>query len=144
MTRRTTDSLAHIDIRGWNARGHLDRPGPFVVPFHPGSGFAPSKLQCWREARDCVSILANLRGIRPCLIEVTTTRCNYGSRRYWFLCPRCRGRCAVLYVDWGELTCRLCSRLCYRSQRKVRGWIDPQSKTLLTHKNPDFPDRACP
>lgn len=37
-------------------------------------------------------------------IRTTTTPCNLGGLRTWFLCPRCSRRCAILYPD----LCRLC------------------------------------
>ena len=45
-------------------------------------------------------------------IQLTTTRCHYGNVRYWFLCPRCDGRVAVLYFNrW--FGCRKCFELVY-------------------------------
>jgi hypothetical protein len=57
-------------------------------------------------------------------VEVTTvylesTRMYFGGRRLWFRCPRCDGRCRVLYGTW-RIACRRCHRLRYLSQRETR------------------------
>jgi hypothetical protein len=56
--------------------------------------------------------------------EVTTVylesrRMYFGGRRLWFRCPRCEGRCRVLYGTW-RIACRRCHRLRYLSQRETR------------------------
>lgn len=50
-------------------------------------------------------------------IPVTFTRCNYGGRRPWFLCPLCGRRCAILHVPpYGGIGCRMCLDLGYTSE----------------------------
>jgi len=44
------------------------------------------------------------------------TRCNYGGKRKWFLCPHCGKRVAVLYGADIRFLCRHCYRLPYSSQ----------------------------
>ncbi len=53
-------------------------------------------------------------------IELTTTACHYGKHRYWFTCPNCWGRVAVLYLGNGGLACRKCYRLAYSIENKTR------------------------
>ena len=48
-------------------------------------------------------------------IPVTTTRPNYGGLRYWFNCPRCGKRVAVLYCA-GYCVCRHCIGAKYQTQ----------------------------
>ena len=43
-------------------------------------------------------------------IEITSTPCHFGGRRYWFVCPICRRRCAILY----PFICRICAKGRYR------------------------------
>lgn len=52
----------------------------------------------------------------PQLIRVDWTRCNYGGRRPWFLCPFCQRRSGKLYEMLGGLGCRTCANLAYASQ----------------------------
>ena len=49
-------------------------------------------------------------------ITITRTACNYGKSRPWFMCPRCTGRVAKLYLRGGRFACRKCQRLVYSSQ----------------------------
>jgi hypothetical protein len=48
-------------------------------------------------------------------IEIDSTPCNYGGWRYWFCCPGCRRRCAVLYIKH-HVRCRICHGLIFESQ----------------------------
>lgn len=43
-------------------------------------------------------------------VEVVSTQCNFGGKRWWFLCPQCARRCAILYPR----LCRICSGGRYR------------------------------
>jgi hypothetical protein len=74
-------------------------------------------------------------GGAPLLVQLVSTPCHYGGRRWWALCPACARRCAVLYLraslarsfaaklrgepDAGwYLECRVCVGRPYASQ----GW----------------------
>lgn len=68
-------------------------------------------------------------------IELTTTPCNFGELRYWFLCPlvkngvKCNRRVGVLYKGGDYFGCRHCYNLSYHSRNenpRFRGlpWID--------------------
>ena len=49
-------------------------------------------------------------------VALERTDCRFGYFRFWWRCPGCQRRCAVLY--WPEhLECRVCHGLVYRSQR---------------------------
>ena len=58
-------------------------------------------------------------------LELTSTRCNFGGRRFWFVCPLtnngipCRRRAFTLHLPPGGqyFGCRLCHRLTYRSSQ---------------------------
>jgi len=50
--------------------------------------------------------------IRRVRVKVVSTPCHLGGKRYWFLCPRCGRRCAILYPFW----CRTCMRGRYLSE----------------------------
>jgi hypothetical protein len=57
-------------------------------------------------------------------IRLTTTSCNFGGVRYWFVCPsvknsvQCSRRVGVIYIDRKYFACRCCHRLTYSSQHK--------------------------
>ena len=49
---------------------------------------------------------------------------DFGGQRQWFRCPRCHGRCLVLYVG-ARFYCRKCYRLKYQSQSE-----DPAQRAI--------------
>lgn len=49
-------------------------------------------------------------------VPILTTGCTYGGLRYWFGCPRCGGRVAILYLRNLGFGCRKCCRVVYASQ----------------------------
>ena len=53
-------------------------------------------------------------------LRVTTTPCNYGKVRHWFVCPYCSGRCAIVYLGKSGFACRKCYGLCYASENKTK------------------------
>jgi hypothetical protein len=44
------------------------------------------------------------------------TPCNFGGKRPWLLCPRCRRRVALIYSVGKRFLCRHCYRITYSSQ----------------------------
>lgn len=48
-------------------------------------------------------------------VHFDQTPVYFGGQRRWFLCPRCDGRCRILYGG-AKFFCRKCYRLQYRSQ----------------------------
>ena len=59
-------------------------------------------------------------------VDLASTACHYGGKRYWFLCPitidgkPCGKRVAVLYLGGNVFGCSGCYSLTYRS-RKLSG-----------------------
>lgn len=55
-------------------------------------------------------------------ISLTTTRCNYGGKRYWFICPLskngvyCGKRVGVIYSVDKWFGCRDCADVAYQAQ----------------------------
>ena len=55
-------------------------------------------------------------------IRLTTTACNYGGKRYWFICPLskngkyCGRRVGVIYLIGKYFGCRHCGEIAYDSQ----------------------------
>jgi len=84
----------------------------------------------WGGNGNCLQIKFTRDGIKQEQnILLTFTRCNYGGRRAWFLCPICGRRVGKVYLPCtiyinGErvkkFACRNCYRLTYL-QRQERG-----------------------
>ena len=53
-------------------------------------------------------------------VSLVTTPCNFGGVRYWFGCPHCGRRVAVLYLAPGDVyfRCRHCNNLSYHSRNR--------------------------
>lgn len=52
-------------------------------------------------------------------VYVSSTKCNYGGKRFWFICPNtnCRRQCSKLYFKDSYFVCLKCSRLLYYNQK---------------------------
>lgn len=62
------------------------------------------------------------------IIPVVSTRCNFGGKRWWYICPlivngdSCLRRCRILYLPPGTeyFGCRECHQLSYESKQRHR------------------------
>ena len=55
------------------------------------------------------------------LVHTQTSPCHLGGQRYWFTCPRCSKRVAVLYAPGRYFACRQCGGLGYATQKEGAG-----------------------
>ena len=53
-------------------------------------------------------------------INLLTTPCNYGGKRYWLQCPYCFNRVGVLALGGSLFACRRCYKVPYASQQESR------------------------
>lgn len=130
--RKVVESVAtQVDVRRLHREGKL-QPGTeletwafFLLDRHRESGRA------W-VGEECVTFCFRWNAFAQLWKDVTEevplvwTRCHYGSRRPWFLCPgpeeqRCGRRAAILFGTPEEprLLCRTCCGLAYDSQRET-------------------------
>lgn len=108
----------------------------------------------WKEQQDKMSFLLDLRDHNNMLLEldytirnngdndwrpitirypIVSTPCNYGGKRYWFICPiynhgrYCGRRVAALYLGGGSdyMACRHCYNLTYRSRNQGYSFVNP-------------------
>lgn len=111
---KTAGKLA-IDVRRLHRDGHLAGSNRITWTWSSGSAI---ELE---TTPDIVTLVYNYkdphgewRAVRQ-PVTVTRTLCHYGGSRPWFVCPRCHGRVAILYL-WNAPACRKCARLVYPSQ----------------------------
>jgi hypothetical protein len=68
-------------------------------------------------------------------VPILATGCTYGGKRYWFGCPRCGKRVAILNLRSRRFACPSCQRLSYASLSEdelgVYGASNPRSKGRL-------------
>lgn len=69
-------------------------------------------------------------------VSLEKTTCNFGGFRFWFHCPRCNKRVAMLYLVRGRFTCRHCYNFTYNSRNISRG------KYFFVHKMADKEEQA--
>jgi hypothetical protein len=50
-------------------------------------------------------------------VALTTTPCNYGKSRHWFVCPHCNQRAAILFLG-PQVACRRCYNMAYPVQNE--------------------------
>jgi hypothetical protein len=69
-------------------------------------------------------------------LPLTSTQCNLGGTRHWFLCPQrvgegqpCGRRVALLYLRLHVFDCRKCCGLAYTSQSERRN----RSRAVIQH-----------
>jgi len=123
-TKTTTESQHRVDIRYLKKQGLL----------HAGSA---GTLSWSRNGEKTGSIGYRIEPKRMILnyrhkpyggdwvdVEETVyfdkTPCNYGGFRYWFHCPGCGRRVALLYGAGKYFLCRHCHNLTYASQQEDR------------------------
>lgn len=111
---KTAGKLA-VDVRRLHRDGHLS--GCCRMTWHWSNGAAidvettPEMVTLTYRYKDGGGEWRDVR--QP--VTVTRTPCHYGGSRPWFVCPRCHGRVAILYL-WNVPACRKCARLVYPSQ----------------------------
>lgn len=105
-----------IDVRRFQREDML-RPGSWSWQWKDAyTGEVNSSIGIWGNAHTItLSYSIDERPITE-RITITRTACNYGKSRPWFVCPRCTGRVAKLYLRGGRFACRKCQHLVYSSQ----------------------------
>jgi hypothetical protein len=80
--------------------GKFSRPKKFIFGYWVSEGDTRRKIQVW--------------------VDIFSTRCNFGGKRWWFICPQnlCNRNVGILYVKDKILACRHCHNLSYASQNE--------------------------
>jgi hypothetical protein len=124
--RATTENYHSLDVRRLAREGILEpgyaggwnwlRRGEVVASI----GMCVEENCVLLTYRHCTR--GNERISKNYLVYIAWTRCHFGGRRPWWLCPNsgCGRRVAVLYSSEMFL-CRHCLDLAYPSQRKSTG-----------------------
>jgi len=123
-SKDTVDGVKSLDINWLNRKGFLRAGRVFTLSWtYRGE---PSGWIRARSDPDQVTLTYRCRyggGDWKAVeepVRLTWTRCNYGGRRPWFICPRvgCGRRVGKLYAGGKYFLCRHCYDLAYESQRE--------------------------
>jgi hypothetical protein len=122
-TRTYVQQRVALDIRkfqgGRDGRVNLFKPGNEFVWHAPSHGrVAWIRVESdWAEIRYQTES-GEKQVTREMVVSFSTTKCNLGGSRAWWLCPNCSERIAVLY-GWGVFRCRKCCDLHYQCQSET-------------------------
>ena len=123
-SKRTTESQKRIDIRLLKKWGHFKDDSMTIGRWTWSRNGKETGSVGYRV--DSERMILNYRH-RPRggewepveqHILLDRTPCNYGGYRFWFLCPHCYRRVAVLYGAGKYFLCRHCHGLTYSSQQE--------------------------
>lgn len=67
---------------------------------------------------DGKALAVSVPGGHTVAVQLATTTPQYGGVRWWYVCPVCEKRKAVLYLSGEMLQCRQCAGIHYASQSK--------------------------
>lgn len=123
-SKTTTESQHRIDVRVLKGWGHL-KCGSMSIGTWSWSRYGEKTGSIgYRVDSECMILNYRHRHRGGEWEEVNQhiyfdrTPCNYGGYRFWFLCPHCFRRVAVLYGARKYFLCRHCYGLTYSSQQK--------------------------
>lgn len=122
LTMTEKHLLKRIDVRLLARRGVLS-----------GSVGLSLRWKDWPSASSVFVLLAERNGADISLstgfenlsermthhIPLDTTPCYFGGFRHWFLCPSCKRRVAILYLE-SSFGCRNCKDVTYTSKKVNR------------------------
>ena len=106
----TSDSMP-LDIR------KITRKGLLV----PGSRFSWQWLVNFNQGMVLSYRMKSTGEVVEQRVHTQTSPCHLGGQRYWFTCPRCGQRVAVLYAPGRNFACRQCGGLGYATQKEGAG-----------------------
>lgn len=124
-TKKQVSSFSQLDCRRL-AREHGFKAGhSFVTRLSDGWGYPAAPVVVTMHD-DLIDVLVGDLVTQHWPIHITRTKLNHHhASRWWFACPSCTRRCAVIYFRASDApACRVCLDLAYPSQSQgamVRG-----------------------
>lgn len=113
-TRLTTEDCHQVDANNF-AKWLYFRPGVTsgIIKWPRGGSYSVRAIIDEKSA-SCVFHYAD----RTALVTLCWYTPGYGGRRYLFKCPKCGRRMRTLFFKGGEIACRICHDLTYKSCNK--------------------------
>lgn len=110
-----------IDIRQWQRENWLSPGTAFDITWKRSGKIISSIGVTVDQEQVEVNYQATINGEPQVIIyqvKLARQAVHFGGYRYWFLCPACQRKVALLYYDHGVFACRHCHNLGYRVQRE--------------------------
>ena len=125
-TRRTTGGALKLDVRRLARDGSLTPGALSTVSWTRGDDEPAGTIITYMDQeRPVLELRYSTRRDREtewkrhtAPVWLDSTPCTYGGERWWFKCPACHSRRAVLYSVDGVFACRECHDLAYISTRQ--------------------------
>ena len=156
--RKTVEECTSISISDLLNRGIFEKKRGYLVPWSPYAlGREVSSIAYWVKTGPEGNIFLQVSYKMPSwfydikvpldyVIELTTTTCNFGGKRHWFICPLringlpCRRRVGKLYLPPGEkyFGCRSCYNLTYQSCKEHQSYKGHDKRVDALMENPDL------
>ena len=95
MTRRTTNEVAQLDLSALNKAGAFSAANIRLTLDFPDEGQG-IHVQVINDHTQ--SLLAISDGPKKLLLDLVSTRCHFGGRRWWLKCPGLEGRSCLRRV----------------------------------------------
>jgi hypothetical protein len=120
-----TTHMFSLDIRLLHRKGLLDPGNTFRLEYAKDGRFVVN-VRVWDDETVELQYITSANGEREDIsyaVPLEWTRCYFGGRRPWFICPvsGCERRVAILHG--GRIfSCRHCHGLAYASQRENPVW----------------------
>ncbi|EKD99840.1 MAG: hypothetical protein ACD_22C00166G0006 [uncultured bacterium] len=127
--KQEADNLKKIEISQLKRRGFLNIWRDEVITWVVNgvdTGSVRIQVSTHTEGNKYVTFLYNSTSpgkekVSYCYIHsLTTSRCNFGGTRYWFICRFCGRRVGILYMGDTYFRCRHCLNLTYNSRNENR------------------------
>ena len=129
-SKTTTDDVKSIDVRQLRKWGYLPKSREYhrykTILYWTRRDQETGSIDC-EVRQDCLILSFQYRrapnswGPSEQVVWFNRTICNYGGERFWFLCPHCKVRVALLYFLDSRFLCRHCYNcLIHRSGRTTR------------------------
>ena len=119
----TVDAALSLDVRALQRTGLMQAGSWFVAPWATGRAHPAVTVEV-EESAVRLHLPSEVCGvsleIRSHQVQLESTSCHFGGRRFWFTCPTldCGRRAAILYFAKVAFACRRCCDLSYPSQRE--------------------------